>query len=84
MEQKILKFEADWCGPCKIMKPVAYDLSKQYKIDVVAVDIDEHPEIAQQYDVRSIPTLILLEDGVEKSRALGAQPLAKLAATLGI
>jgi thioredoxin 1 len=82
---KILKFEAEWCGPCHAMKPVVHKLAENKAIDMSAIDIDEHPEIAEQYQVRSIPTVVLLDDdGKEISRVVGAMPLPKLASALGL
>lgn len=73
---KLLVFSASWCGPCKAFKPTLQQLDQDR---LVYVDIDELPEIRQDYDVRSVPTVVLVdEDGKELERFVGAQPLSKL------
>ena len=78
---KLLVFSASWCGPCKAYKPTLLELDQnrlQY------IDIDELPEIREDYDVRSVPTTILVdEDGEEITRLVGSQPLSKLQDLLG-
>ena len=82
--KKLLKFEADWCGPCKVMKPIAKELADKYSLDIASVDIDLNPEIAKQYNVMSIPTLVLLEDDKEIGRSVGAMPVKKVAQNLNL
>ena len=54
-------FYADWCGPCKMVGPVLEEISKDYAdIKFVKVNVDDNPEIAQQYGIMSIPTMIFL------------------------
>ena len=78
---KLLVFTASWCGPCKAYKPTLLGLEQDR---LVYVDIDELPEIRADYDVRSVPTVILVdEDGTEIERLVGAQPLSKLQDLLG-
>ena len=73
---KLLVFSASWCGPCKDFKPTLLELEQDR---LVYVDIDKMPEIREDYHVRSVPTVILVdEDGVELERAVGGQPLSKL------
>ena len=73
---KLLIFKASWCGPCNGFKPTLLELEQDR---LVYVDIDEMPEIRRDYEVRSVPTVILVdEDGVELERLVGAQPLSKL------
>ena len=65
----LLDFWADWCGPCKMIAPLLGELSEEYadKVKIVKLNVDENNNIAIQYAVRSIPTLILFKDGkVEK------------------
>lgn len=77
---KLLVFTASWCGPCKAFKPTLAELDQsrlQY------LDIDEFPEIREDYGVQSVPTTVLVdEDGEELERMVGAQPLSKLQALL--
>ena len=80
--KQIIKFYADWCGPCHVMSPVVDEVSKEYDVPVRTVDIDKESEMAQAYGVRSIPTVILLEDQREVARVVGAVPKYKLASEL--
>lgn len=73
---KLLVFTASWCGPCKGFKPTLLELEQDR---LVYVDIDENPEARTQYEVRSVPTVILVdENGKELERLVGSQPLSKL------
>ena len=73
---KLLVFSASWCGPCKAFKPTLSELEQDR---LVYIDIDEMPEIRRDYNVGSIPTVILVdEDGVELERLVGGQPLSTL------
>ena len=65
----LVDFNANWCGPCKMLKPILEELSKDYKI--YSVDVDKNSELASSYDVMSIPCLILFEDGKIKNRSIG-------------
>ena len=65
-------FNADWCGPCRAMRPILEELAESgpgYKI--VAIDIDEERELAEEYDVTSIPCLVLFKNGEEANRSIG-------------
>jgi len=69
---KILKFEAEWCGPCKQMDKVIETIDFDVEID--KIDIDDNREALEKYGVRSVPTLIRVDDeGVELDRLIGAQ-----------
>lgn len=60
---KLLHFTADWCQPCKMMKPVVQEaLGETSNIEYTSVNIDEHPETAADYGVLGIPTFVLLDD----------------------
>jgi thioredoxin len=85
MEDKVLyKFYATWCGPCKIMKPVVDKIASEHKLNLVEVDIDQHPELADAYEVRGVPTLVLVEDEKVVARHVGAQPQRVVTAALGL
>lgn len=73
---KLLDFYADWCGPCKIMAPVFEEIEKDYagKIEFQKVDVEANEQLAGQYDIRSIPTFVLVKDGKEVDRKMGAMP----------
>lgn len=70
----LLHFSAKWCGPCKAMSPVVKILGEKYKdlIEIQKVDVDEDKELPAKYDVRSIPTFILLKGGKEFAKTKGA------------
>lgn len=65
----LVDFNADWCGPCKMLKPILENLSKDYKI--YSVNVDKNSELASSYDVMSIPCLLVFEDGKIKNRSIG-------------
>ena len=77
-------FYADWCGPCRMLRPALEQLSEERSdVKVVAVNIDEHPELADDFDVTSIPCVILFKDGAEADRSIGLVPKEMLEALLG-
>ena len=79
----LVDFNASWCGPCKAMRPMLDDLSennKKYKI--VSVDIDEEDELAEEYEVASIPCLVVFRDGRETDRSIGLIPKDSIAALM--
>ena len=77
-------FYADWCGPCRMLRPALEQLSEERSdVKVVAVNIDEHPELADDFDVTSIPCVILFNNGAEADRSIGLVPKEMLEALLG-
>ena len=69
----LVDFFAQWCGPCKMLAPIMYELSEEYKdkIKIVKLDVDESPETAKKFDIMSIPTIIFFENGVAKDTLMG-------------
>lgn len=76
----LVDFYADWCGPCKSLAPVIDEIAAERAADlkVVKIDVDADPEIAAQYGVRSMPTLVVFKDGTAVSGIVGAQPKGNL------
>lgn len=71
-------FTAAWCAPCKAMDSILTSLAVAYagRVELVAVDVDAEPMLAQRHDVRSMPTLVLIRDGREVGRVVGSRPRA--------
>ena len=68
-------FNAQWCGPCKMLKPIIDDIANERKdIKVVSIDIDEEDELAEKYEVFSIPCVVVFKDGEEVKRSVGFRP----------
>jgi thioredoxin 1 len=59
----ILDFGADWCGPCKILSPILEELSNETKTRIYKVNVDNNPILASQFEIKSIPTIIILKEG---------------------
>lgn len=77
----VVDFWADWCGPCKIIAPLLDEIANELhgKVKIAKVNIDENPELATQFGVRSIPTLTLFKQGVVVDTMIGAAPKSRLA-----
>ncbi len=80
----IVDFYADWCGPCKMMAPVIDKIAEENpELNVAKVNVDESGELAAQFGIMSIPTLIVFKDGKEINRSLGAKNKAAILSLLG-
>lgn len=82
----IVKFGAEWCPPCRQVEKELDQLAKSYagKISVVKIDVDQQPDLAQHYRVRSIPHLFLFVEGKQVSELKGARSREQLAAWAGV
>ncbi len=81
----LLDFYADWCGPCRMVGPIVEQIADERDDIVVGkVNVDDNPELAGQFGVMSIPTLVVLKNGEVVNQAVGALPKAKLLALLEV
>ena len=70
----ILYFTADWCNPCKRVKPIVEELNReQTEIKFQIIDVDIEMEMTKKFEIKSVPTFILMKDGIEINRITGAQ-----------
>ncbi len=76
----VVDFWAEWCGPCKMIAPALEEISSELaeQVTIAKVNIDENPELAAQYGVRSIPTLLLFKNGEIAANMVGAAPKSRL------
>jgi thioredoxin 1 len=77
----LIDFWAEWCGPCKMIAPILDEAADEYegKLSIVKLNVDENPNVAQKFGIRSIPTLILFKDGAVQAQKLGAMSKSQLA-----
>ena len=80
----LVDFWAEWCGPCRMIAPTLDELSQEYdgKATVGKVNVDNEMDLAQKYNVSSIPTLIVMKDGAEAQRFVGVTSKEELAKAL--
>jgi len=80
----LVDFYAEWCGPCKAIAPMISSLEEEYngKINVVKIDVDSNPQLAIEYNIRSVPTLMFFKDGNIIDTIRGTAPKHKLQETL--
>lgn len=74
--KRILRFTASWCGPCKSMAMNLETANLGFPIEVV--DIDMHPDVAQEYGIRSVPTLVLMDENIQIDRIIGTKTVNQL------
>lgn len=80
----LVDFFATWCGPCKMMHPVLDEVASRFseRIRVIKIDIDKNRELANAFNVRSVPTLMIFRKGEAKWRESGAMPVERLSAII--
>jgi len=76
----LVDFWAEWCGPCKQIAPALEELSAEYdgKLSIIKINIDENPEAPTTYGVRSIPTMMIFQDGQASATKVGAAPKSQI------
>jgi thioredoxin 1 len=82
MAISLIEFTAAWCGPCKVLAPTLQAVATEYKLPVTEIDVERDQVAAARYDVRTMPTVVILRDGAEVGRVVGARPRAFLAGML--
>ena len=79
----LLDFWATWCGPCRMIAPVVEEIAKENPhITVGKVNVDEQPELAQEFGIMSIPTLVVVKDGKVADQMVGFRPKEQIMAML--
>lgn len=80
----LIDFNADWCGPCRMLRPILDEVaSSNDKVKVVSINIDDEDELADKYEVSSIPCLVLIKDGKEVNRNVGLIAKEQLESFIG-
>lgn len=76
----LIDFWASWCGPCRMLSPIVDEIAEENVPDlkVCKINIDEQPELAEQFQVMSIPTLIVFKDGKQAAASVGVQPKSSI------
>lgn len=79
----LLDFYADWCGPCRMVSPLVDEIAEERDDIVVGkINVDNEPSLAEQFEVFSIPTLVVLKNGKVTNQSAGARPKAQILAML--
>ena len=70
-EKILVDFNADWCGPCKMIEPILEEIAKENKIKIISINVDNNQDLAIKYQISSVPCLILFKNGQEIKRNIG-------------
>ncbi len=80
----LIDFWASWCGPCKMLSPVVDEIAEEVDdVKICKINVDDEPNLASKYQVMSIPTLVVIENGAEVRRSVGVQPKAAILGMIG-
>lgn len=69
----VFYFTADWCNPCKKVRPIVEEINRETPVKFQIIDVDSEPELVKRFEIRSVPTFILIENNEEVKRITGAQ-----------
>lgn len=70
-DKVVIDFYADWCGPCKMLSPILEEVAREEQIDIWKVNVDEQEELAREYGIMSIPTVIVFKQGEKTNKNVG-------------
>jgi thioredoxin 1 len=73
-ETVLVDFWATWCGPCKMLAPILEEVAEDTGLKIAKIDVDENPDLARQFGIMSIPTLMVFKDGQLVNKAIGLIP----------
>ena len=82
-EKVVVDFYANWCGPCRMLRPVLEEIAKDNKIKFVSIDVDNIEELGTKYGIISIPCLILFQNGDEINRSVGLKSREEIERFIG-
>lgn len=80
----LIDFSADWCQPCKALKPILKQVAKatEGKARIIKIDVDNNPDIASQLEIRGVPTMIIYKEGKQLWRQSGVMPASQIVVIL--
>lgn len=70
-DKVVIDFYADWCGPCKMLSPILEEVAREEQVDIWKVNVDEQEELAREYGIMSIPTVIVFKQGEKTNKNVG-------------
>ena len=70
----IVDFWAEWSGPCKVLAPILEEISEEGKVKIYKVNVDENPSLAGRFGIKSIPTMVVFENGIRVDQVVGLRP----------